>query len=127
MILQGQENSSPVNSPAYFSIRILIYVYQNNSRWVLLCKVEGTGSCLLGNILPAMLIFLYCLFVMKKVWLDQRRSVEVGKCKKGIFTQFLASHSCLMRPSKTMAKSWTLCACIYTHTYGLCMPLCVCV
>lgn len=90
------------------------------------CKVEGTGSCLLGNILPATLIFLYCLYVMKKVWLDQRRNVEMGKCKKDIFTQFLASHSCLMCPSKTVAKGWTLFVCIYTHTHSLCMPLCVC-
>lgn len=56
------------------------------------------GSCLFGNILPAVFIFLYCLYVMKKVWLDKRRDVEVGKCKKGILTQFLASHSCLMWP-----------------------------
>lgn len=92
----------------------------------MLCEGEGMGSCLFGNILPAVLIFLYCLYVMKKVWLDERRDVEVGKCKKGILTQFLASHSCLMCPSKTVAKSWTLFVCICTRTYGLCMPLCVC-
>lgn len=37
------------------------------------------GSCLLGNMLPVALIFPYCLYVMKKVWLYKKRSVEVGK------------------------------------------------
>lgn len=37
------------------------------------------GSCLLGNILPAVLILFYWLCVMKKVGLD-KRDVDVGKC-----------------------------------------------
>lgn len=90
----------------------------------MLCKGEGTGSCLLGNMLPAMLIFLYCLYVRKKVWLDQRRHVEVGKFKKGIFTQFLASRSCLMRKPWPKVGPYLF---VFTLIHMVYICLCVCV